>query len=80
MDAHDLEQARRLVAHPSFEEVLPFPHIACTVAHPEDLHAEARRLLALLQDFAPAEGVRVQATYDPADESAVLFVCWGAPP
>jgi|SaaInlStandDraft_5_1057022.scaffolds.fasta_scaffold215848_2 hypothetical protein len=59
-------------------EVLPFPHIACTVEHPEDLIHESERLLEHLRDFGGVDGAKavVTATYSPNDETSILFVRW----
>ena len=59
------------------EEVLPFPHIFCTVEHPEDLVHESERLLELLRDFS-VDGAKaiVEASYSPNDEISVLLVRW----
>ena len=57
-----------------YDEALPYPHVFCAVA-PTQMIAEAKRLLAVL-----GSNWRVQATYDPADESSFLLATLGAEP
>lgn len=64
------------------EEVLDYPHVA---VHSEvyGMVGRARLVLRRLQIGAdegrvPA-GFTVQLTYDPADDSAIIFVSWPAP-
>lgn len=69
------------VSKPRFEGVLPFPHVAVhSVVY--GMVSTARMVLRRLEIGAdegvvPA-GFRVQLTYDPADDSVVIFVDWPA--
>lgn len=62
------------VSKPPGPEVLPFPHVVIR-SSPGRLVDDARRLRKFLCQYNTPE--QIEATFDPADESAVILVLWG---
>jgi hypothetical protein len=61
------------VSKPPGPDVLPFPHVVIR-STPGRLVDDARRLRKFLCPYNAPE--QIEATYDPADESAVILVRW----
>jgi len=63
------------VSKPPAGRVLPFPHVAIASTRLRMIE-DAGRVQAFLAGADLLKGVKVEATYDPADESVVIMVMW----
>lgn len=63
------------VSKPLLEGVLRFPHVVVKTS-PAGMRAVADRVLVTLRAKGYADGLHVEATYDPADRSATVMAGW----
>lgn len=57
------------------ETTIPFPHIAVQSSR-FGIIDDADRLHVFLKAHGLHDGAQIEATYDPADQSAILLVTW----
>lgn len=67
-------EARVLQALPGLD-ILPFAHVAVP-SLPHSMVDEASLVMLFLEERGFGVGMVIDATYDPADRSAVIIVSW----
>lgn len=75
---HETTDSGDGVSKPPGPDVLPFPHVVILSTAAElmaEAHAVLRRCAVAPMMGVPL-GARVEATYDPADQTAIIMVSW----